>query len=314
MFNLLISSDRWLTSGKSIKTSAISLPRSPLVNVSSHFPKSWKHNQSLPSDVNNDVAVGELRHGLRNDSLATAESTRDTDSTTLDRGEESVKHTLADNERLGGRELVGGGTRDTDRPLVHHAVLGLLALELELQNVGIDSVLALLGHLLDSTASAGREKNAVDVEQRVLPDGTEAVTASNVVALFEVLAGRELPLLGAVQAGHVNAAGNVDAAADVADTLEWALDTIVDGLHETGTELDGERLAGTDDRVANSNASGFLVDLDGGLVGVDTNDFTNELLVADLAQLVHGATDHVLGDNDGTGNGEDGAMLLLFLL
>lgn len=56
--------------------------------------------------------------------------------------------------------------------------------------------------------------------------------------------------------------------------------------------------------------SGRLVDLDGSLVGIDTDDLADELLVSDLAKLVHSASDHVLGDNDGTGDGEDGAMLL----
>lgn len=69
----------------------------------------------------------------------------------------------------------------------------------------------------------------------------------------------------------------------------------------------------------------FLVDLDGRLVAIDTNDFTNELFMSyfDLFQLVrryfpsqgpraalstrfrgayqliHSNTNHILGDNDG---------------
>jgi hypothetical protein len=60
----------------------------------------------------------------------------------------------------------------------------------------------------------------------------------------------------------------------------------------------------------------LLVDLNGGLVGIDSNDFSDEVLVAntDLSlsasrlrkslqvtyKLVHGNTDHVLGHDDGT--------------
>lgn len=41
------------------------------------------------------------------------------------------------------------------------------------------------------------------------------------------------------------------------------------------------------------------------MVTADTNDLTNELIVSDLDQLVHGNTNHVLGHHDGTGDGED---------
>lgn len=62
--------------------------------------------------------------------------------------------------------------------------------------------------------------------------------------------------------------------------------------------------------------TGLLVDLDGGLVGVDSNDLSNEVVVAhtDLLlsmsgcakadrvtyKFVHGHSNHVLGHNDGT--------------
>lgn len=62
----------------------------------------------------------------------------------------------------------------------------------------------------------------------------------------------------------------------------------------------------------------LFVDLNGGLVVVDSDDFTNETVLADFDlgflvwrivcwrrigtyEFVHGDTDHVLGDNDGTG-------------
>ena len=64
--------------------------------------------------------------------------------------------------------------------------------------------------------------------------------------------------------------------------------------------------------------TGLFVDLNGGFVIVDSDNFTNETVLADFDLLflvlriacfkprrtyefVHGDTDHVLGDNDGTG-------------
>ena len=61
----------------------------------------------------------------------------------------------------------------------------------------------------------------------------------------------------------------------------------------------------------------LFVDLDGGLVGFDSNDLTDEVLIADTDlrqsteapsdvahrtyKLVHGASDHVLGNDDRAG-------------
>jgi len=210
--------------------------------------------QTYTSDVDNNVRVGELGDRLRNDSLATTESTRNTDSTTLDTGEEGVEDTLTDNEGRVGTELVVDGTRDTDGPLLHHAVLGLLALEFNLEDLLVDGVASSLGDAGDGAASSGRKEDLVVAEQRVLPDGTENVTTSDVVA--NLVASRlEVPLSLTVQGGHVDTTRNVDAVGDVRDTLERALNTIVNGLHQTGTELDGQRLAGSVDRVTNGDTS-----------------------------------------------------------
>ena len=54
----------------------------------------------------------------------------------------------------------------------------------------------------------------------------------------------------------------------------------------------------------------FLVDLDGCLVCFYANDFADKLVATNFAQLVHGNTDHVLGDNDRAGHREDCTMLL----
>jgi hypothetical protein len=76
-------------------------------------------------------------------------------------------------------------------------------------------------------------------------------------------------------------------------------------------------------RVSSGRRTGLFVDLDGGLVAVDSNDLTGQVLVAyfDLwngvseggvlrdgvlqsegtYQLVHGNTEHLFGDDDGSG-------------
>ena len=285
----------------------------------------------LTSNVDNDVGVGELGQRLRNDSLSATESTWDTDSTTLDGGEEGVQDTLTDNEGLVRRQLLVRGTGHSHRPAVHHAVLSLCAVELNLQDLLVNSVAALLGDAGDGSARTGWEEDLVLAEQRVLEDGTEDITTSDVVANLQV-AGCEVPLLLAVEGGQIDTAGDVDRVRGVGDTLEGTLNTIVDGLHKTRTQLNGQRLAGSLDRVSNSDTScstsvyvcrnycawrtSLLVDLNGGLVVLDTNDLSYEAVVADTDlnmlvhafwkhsratyKFVHGNTNHVLGHNDGT--------------
>ena len=91
-------------------------------------------------------------------------------------------------------------------------------------------------------------------EQRVLEDGTENITTSDVVANLKV-AGREVSLLLAVERRQIDTTRNVDRVRLVGDSLEGTLDTIVDGLHKTGTKLNGQRLPRPLDRVANSDTS-----------------------------------------------------------
>ena len=68
-------------------------------------------------------------------------------------------------------------------------------------------------------------------------DGTPDVTARDVVANLH--GGREVPLLLAVKGGCGDAAGDVDALGHLRDLLEGTLNTIVDIVEQTGSELDG---------------------------------------------------------------------------
>lgn len=131
------------------------------------------------------------------------------------------------------------------------------------------------------------------VEERVLPDATENVTSSDVVANF-VFTRLEVPLLGTVERWDVDSTGNVDTFTFVGDTLERALNAVVDGLHQTRAELDREGLACSGDGVANGDTgwdrirmmyqltlwicllTSFFVDLDGRLVVLYPNDLTDE--------------------------------------
>jgi hypothetical protein len=281
-----------VSSGKSISTSAISFPRSVRVSLALKILQGMTLTSA--ADIDNDVGVRELGQRLTDDSLAASKSTRNTHSSTLNTGKKGVKHTLADDERPVRRKLLGTWARHTNRPLVHHAVFGLDSVELELQNLRVHGVAALVCKTGNGSLGTRRQHDLMVVDQTVLENTTEDISAGDVVSDL-VCARGEVPLLGAVESGDVNTAGNVDAVRRVGNALERALDAVVDGLHETRAELDGEGLAGPHDRIADRHTSclavsdplrpwrsqhtSLFVDLDGGLVGLNSNDLTNEAVV-----------------------------------
>lgn len=209
------------------------------------------------SDVDDDIRVGELGHGLGNDSLATAESAWNGDGATLDGREEGVQHTLTDDEGSIGRLLLGCWTRHPHRPCLHHAVLGLLAIELDLEDLLVDGVVALVGNPGDGSTGARWEENLVDGNEGVLEDSTPDVTTGDVVT--DAHRGCELPLLGAVESGDMDTTRDVDAVGVLGDLLEGSLNTIVDVVEQAGAELDGEGLSGSQDGVSYRDTGCWLV-------------------------------------------------------
>lgn len=112
---------------------------------------------------------------------------------------------------------------------MHHAVLGLGAVKVELQNLLLNGIAAFARDTRDGTLGARRQQNLVIADERVLDNSAEDVTAGDVVSDL-VLARREVPLLLTVESRNVDTAGDVDAVCSLGDALEGTLDTVVDGL------------------------------------------------------------------------------------
>jgi hypothetical protein len=94
----------------------------------------------------------------------------------------------------------------------------------------------------------------VIADEAVFDDGAKDITTGDLVADL-VFARRKVPFLLAVESGDVDTAGDVNAVCSLGNALKGTLDTVVDGLKETRTELDGERLSGPDDGIANRDTS-----------------------------------------------------------
>lgn len=205
------------------------------------------------TDVDNDIAVGELGHTLGNHSLATSESARNANGTSLHTGEKSIQYSLADDEGRIRRLPITDRTRHTDGPGLHHTKLGLLALELNFQKLFLHRVATLGGDAGNSTPSAGRQEDFVVVDQAVLEDGTPNVSTRDMIADLEV-DGLEVPLLLAIESIDPNTTGDVDTLGLVGDSSEGSLNAVIDGLHQTRTELHGKWLASPGDRITDSQS------------------------------------------------------------
>ena len=160
------------------------------------------------TDVYDDITVGELGNGLRNDGLAAAESTGDGDGTSLHTREQGVEDSLANNEGLVGGTLLGHGSGYTDGPGLQHAVGGGGAVKLNLEDLLLDGIFSLFGDLGDGTPGARGQQDLVDPDEGVLEDGSPDVTTGDVIA--DLGGGGELPLLSAVDGRGVDSTGDVD--------------------------------------------------------------------------------------------------------
>ena len=73
-------------------------------------------------------------------------------------------------------------------------------------------------------------------DQIVLLNLAVHISTSNMAANPQ-FARLKVPLFCDTQAGSVDTLGNVDTLGQLTDVLQWSLDTIKDGAHDTGSQL-----------------------------------------------------------------------------
>jgi hypothetical protein len=132
------------------------------------------------TDVDNDVRVGVLGQGLRNDSLTATEGTGNSSGTTLDAREQGIENTLTSEERVVRSKLLGARTRSSDGPNLHHGVVGLLAVEFDSDDGVLKGVVTLRSEPGDLTHSL-RGKHNLLCDKGVFDNGTNDVTTSNLL-------------------------------------------------------------------------------------------------------------------------------------
>ena len=210
------------------------------------------------ADVDNYIDVRPLCKLVLNDGLARAERAGNCRSTALCYREERVDYSLSGVHRARRHALGCIGSAYTDRPLLHQGKLMLFAFVILKHGNGLryGEVAALDAQKL--AAHVGRHHYFVQNGACFL-NGTDNVAACKLIAL--VCGRRECPLFLAVERRNVGAAA-YGRAGQLADLRQWALDTVVDILQHTRSELDGHRHARAFDLRARSEAGGLLIDLD----------------------------------------------------
>lgn len=169
-------------------------------------------------------------------------------------------------------------------------------------------------HLGHGTVNVGGDQNAMGVDDLVLVHDADDIPAGHGHALADRRAGGEGPAHAPREARRVHSLRDVHVSALLEDVLEGALDAVEDRAHDAGPELHGEGLLLPQHRVADGEAGGVLVDLDGGRVPLELDDLAHELRVADANELVHRRAGHVVGDDEGAGHLEDEAVVRFLLV
>jgi len=249
------------------------------------------------TDIDNALRVGVLGESLRNAGLTATEGTGNSASTTKNGREERVEDTLTSEKRIFRGELLSARTRLTHRPVVGHANVDITTLLIShLSDNILEGVGAGRSSPSKSTSDVGRAKNLVITDQRVLVHGTENGTTSDEVTDSEADS-LEIPRLLVVKVVTRETTRNEDGVRHLGNDSQRALNTIENGVHDTGTKLDLKRSAGTKNGITDSKTRSILIDLNGGSITDELNDLTDESVGTDTNEFVHTGTRHLISNN-----------------
>jgi len=190
------------------------------------------------SDVNDTIGVRVLGEGLGDTSLTAAEGAWDSAGTALNGGEEGIEDTLTGGQRVHGSELLSARSGGTDGPEMRHADVLLLAVGgLNDGDALRDSVLSLGHDLNDCAAALGRSHNDMLVEEIVLENVTDLVTATDEGAGAHGVVGHEGVNAILIEGRKIDTTGHEDRARDLGDGLERSLNSVKDSLENTCTKV-----------------------------------------------------------------------------
>ena len=162
------------------------------------------------SDIDDTVGVGVLGEGLRDTGLSASEGSWNGAGSSLHSWEEGVEDTLSSEEWSLGGELLSAWTWGTHRPEMGHGEVLLLSIDgLNDGHSVTDSVLALWGHLNETSIGLWCSHDLMLGKEIVLEDASELVTTGNEITWVESgwVEGVQLVL---VEARQVDSTGDED--------------------------------------------------------------------------------------------------------
>lgn len=113
---------------------------------------------------------------------------------------------------------------------MHHAEIRFLPIKFDLQYLLVNGIAALFHDMRDCTSRSRRQKDLVIIEETVLVNAAKDVAPRDMVANLQ-FSRYKVPFDLSVQRRDGDTARNVDRVGNGGDGLQWALNTVVDGLH-----------------------------------------------------------------------------------
>lgn len=172
-----------------------------------------------------------------------------------------------------------------------------------------DVIVSGLSDVGDGTSDSGWDQNVMDGHELVLVDVSDDISSDDSGSDLDGFGWGEFPFSGVIEGWHIDSDGDEDGLTLVSDLVEGSLDTIENFFQDTWGESDGEGVLGSEDWISDSKTGGILVALNGSLVSIQLNNFSDQLVPTDLDQFVHLGSDHLVSNDQWTSDLEDSSVV-----
>ena len=245
------------------------------------------------ADVDDDLRVAPFGDGVLDHGLPRSESSGDGHGAPPGHGKQGIDDPLPrDQGPASGRQAFGHGPGSADRPALHHGDPPLSAFGLHQSDRLLHGVLPFHGQGFQCALHIGGQQDALLHPLGFLDRADHRPSAD--FCSHGKLRRTEQPLLLPVQRGRADAPLD-EVPRQLKDPLQRALDTVVDRSDQSGSELDEQGAAGTEDVVSWSDAGGILVDLDDRPIPGQLDDLPDQAHLPHPHQLQH----HGVADSGG---------------
>jgi len=230
---------------------------------------------------------------MLNDGLAGSERSRNGCNAALGDREECVDDPLSCDQRLCRRKFFLIRTAFSDRPFLHERQFFIAVLRSDDRDgffhgkgTGLD--------VFDGSFDSVRHHDLLRHDGSFF-NGSEDVAGNDFVAGLR--SRLKVPFLRTVQRRYFNAPRQVIRMRLLHDSVQRTLNAVVNGADESRSQFNGQRNIHGFNRLARAKSRSLFVNLDGSLISVDLDDFTDQTLFADTNDVKHIGVTHARRDN-----------------